>query len=207
MARSARAQLSPEDYADGATAELDADPALRNPGLQWIGSGIIEWVKSTCFPGENYDVMDAEAATIPPGSNGVSLVPDFLPSDPRGGSISGLVLGRTRGHIYRAAMEALTYRLKSRLARLETVGGFKSKNLVLVGGGSRNKIWNQMRADILGLPVCVSAVSESTVLGGAMFAFAGAGAFPSPEAARAAFGICYETYSPTDAYASVAPQS
>lgn len=203
MVRSAQAKLSPEDYADGATAELDADPALRNPGLQWIGSGIIEWVKSVCFAGENYDTMDAEAAAIPPGSNGVRLAPDFLPSDPRGGAISGLVLGRSRGHIYRAAMEALTLRLKSRLARLEAVGNFKSESLVLVGGGARNKIWTQMRADILGIPVRVSTVSESTVLGAAMFAFAGAGTFASPEEAREAFGIRYETYAPTAAYENV----
>lgn len=196
MVRSSRAELSSEDYADGATAELDADPSLRNPGLQWIGSGIIEWVKSTCYAGETYDTMDAEAAQVPPGCNGVTLVPDFLPSGESKGSINGLVLGRTRAHIYRAAMEALTLRLKSRLARLESVGGFQSNCLVLVGGAARNKIWTQMRADILHLPVKVSKVSESTVLGAAMFAFAGAGVYASPELARDAFGIQYEIYQP-----------
>lgn len=201
MVRSERAALGPEDYLAGATAELDADPLLRNPGLQWIASGIIEWVKSVCYRGESYDVMDAEAAAIPPGSDGVTLVPDFLPSDPVAGSLQGLILGRTRGHIYRAAMEALTFRLKDRLARLETVGGFKAENLLLVGGGARNKIWTQMRADILGLPVLVSKVSESTVLGAAMFALAGAGVYETPEAARQAFGISYDVYEPHDTYA------
>ena len=196
MVRSEQAKLSPDDYKDGATAELDGDPALRNPGLQWIGSGIIEWVKSLCYAGESYDTMDAEADALPPGSNGVTLKPDFLPSGTEKGAICGLVLGRTRAHIYRAAMEALTYRLKSRLARLESVGNFKSESLVLVGGGARNKVWTQIRADVLGLPVKVSKVSESTVLGASMFAFAGAGVFPSPEAARDAFGIEYETYLP-----------
>lgn len=196
MARSAQAQLSPEDYADGATAEFDAEPGLLNPGLQWIGSGIIEWVKSTCFRGETYDTMDAEADVVAPGCDGVSMVPDFLASGDSRGSVNGLVLGRTRGHIYRAAMEALTWRLKSRLRRLESVGGFKSKELILVGGGARNKIWTQMRADILRLPMKVSNVSESTVLGASMFAFAGAGVFSSPEQARDAFGISYKTCLP-----------
>lgn len=196
MARSAQANLGSDDYADGATAEYDAQPGLFNPGLQWIGSGIIEWVKATCFRGENYDTMDAEAAAIPPGSDGVTMQPDFLASGEKRGSVNGLVLGRSRGHIYRAAMEALTLRLKSRLARLESVGGFKSKELLLVGGGARNKVWTQMRADILQLPVKVSEVSESTVLGAAMFAFAGAGVYASPEAARDAFGISYKTYFP-----------
>ncbi|MFR4224233.1 MAG: FGGY-family carbohydrate kinase [Akkermansia sp.] len=96
--------------------------------------------------------MDAEAAAVPPGCDGVTMVPDFLASGDRKGSINGLVLGRTRGHIYRAAMEALTWRLKSRLRRLESVGGFKSEFLILVGGGARNRVWTQMRRTFSGFP-------------------------------------------------------
>lgn len=196
MLRTPKAALSAEDYAAGATVEYDSKAGLLNPGLQWIASGIIEWVKATCYHGESFDTMDAEAEQIPPGCEGVRLVPDFLPSDAVPGSIQGLVLGRTRAHIYRAAMEALTYRLKQRLEKLEKVGGFRSADLLLVGGGARNKVWTQMRADILGLPIRISNVSESTVLGAAMYAFAGAGVFPSAEACREAFGISYTTINP-----------
>ena len=204
MLRTAKAALEPEDYAAGATVEYDSKPGLLNPGLQWIASGIIEWVKATCYNGENYDTMDAEAAAIPPGCDGVKLIPNFLPSDAVPGSIEGLILGRTRGHIYRAAMEALTYRLKNRLEKLEKVGGFKATELLLVGGGARNKIWTQMRADILGLPILVSTVSESTVLGAAMYAMAGAGIYASAEAARDAIGITYETTQPGEQQAAYA---
>lgn len=196
MLRTNQAALDKEDYAAGATVEYDSKAGLLNPGLQWIASGIIEWVKSTCYHGEGYDTMDAEAAAVPPGCDGVSLVPDFLPSDPVPGSIRGLILGRTRGHIYRAAMEALTLRLRTRLHKLEKVGGFRSRNLLLVGGGARNKVWTQMRADILGIPIRIADVSESTVLGAAMYAFAGAGVYESPEACRDAFGISYTTVEP-----------
>lgn len=202
MLRTAQAKLDAEDYAAGATVEFDSKQGLLNPGLQWIASGIIEWVKATCYNGENYDTMDAEAAAISPGCDGVKLIPNFLPSDATPGSIEGLILGRTRGHIYRAAMEALTYRLKSRLEKLEKVGGFKATELLLVGGGARNKIWTQMRADILGLPILVSTVSESTVLGAAMYALAGAGIYESPEAARDAIGISYETTLPGEQQAA-----
>ncbi len=204
MLRTAKAKLEAEDYAAGATVEFDSKQGLLNPGLQWIASGIIEWVKATCYNGENYDTMDAEAAAIAPGCDGVKLVPNFLPSDPVPGSIEGLILGRTRGHIYRAAMEALTYRLKSRLEKLEKVGGFKATELLLVGGGARNKIWTQMRADILGLPIWVSTVSESTVLGAAMYAMAGAGVYESPEAARDAIGISYDITLPGEQQAAYA---
>ena len=204
MLRTAKAKLEAEDYAAGATVEFDSKQGLLNPGLQWIASGIIEWVKATCYNGENYDTMDAEAAAIAPGCDGVKLIPNFLPSDPVPGSIEGLILGRTRGHIYRAAMEALTYRLKSRLEKLEKVGGFKATELLLVGGGARNKIWTQMRADILGLPIWVSTVSESTVLGAAMYAMAGAGIYESPESARDAIGISYDITLPGEQQAAYA---
>lgn len=204
MLRTAKAALAADDYAAGATVEFDSKAGLLNPGLQWIASGIIEWVKSTCYQGENYDTMDAEAAAIPPGCESVKLIPNFLPSDPVPGSIEGLILGRTRGHIYRAAMEALTLRLKSRLEKLEKVGDFKATELLLVGGGARNKIWTQMRADILGLPIMVAKVSESTVLGAAMYAFAGAGTYASAEACRDAFGIDYETTLPGEQQAAYA---
>lgn len=196
MLRTAKAKLEEEDYAAGATVEFDSKQGLLNPGLQWIASGIIEWVKATCYSGENYDTMDAEAAAVAPGCDGVKLIPNFLPSDSTPGSIEGLILGRTRGHIYRAAIEALTYRLKNRLEKLEKVGGFKATELLLVGGGARNKIWTQMRADILGLPILVSKVSESTVLGAAMYAMAGADIYSTPEEARDAIGISYETTLP-----------
>ena len=204
MLRTAKAALEADDYAAGATVEYDSKAGLLNPGLQWIASGIIEWVKATCYNGENYDTMDAEAAAIPPGCDGVKLIPNFLPSDAVPGSIEGLILGRTRGHIYRAAMEALTLRLKNRLEKLEKVGGFKATELLLVGGGARNKIWTQMRADILGLPILVSKVSESTVLGAAMYAFSGAGVYASPDACRDAFGIEYETTFPGEQQAQYA---
>lgn len=42
----------------------------------------------------------------------------------------------------------------------------------------------------------VSEVSESTVLGASMFAFAGAGVYSTPEQARDAFGITYRTFLP-----------
>ncbi len=204
MLRTAKAALEADDYAAGATVEYDSKAGLLNPGLQWIASGIIEWVKATCYNGESYDTMDAEAAAIPPGCDGVKLIPNFLPSDAVPGSIEGLILGRTRGHIYRAAMEALTMRLKNRLEKLEKVGGFKATELLLVGGGARNKIWTQMRADILGLPILVSKVSESTVLGAAMYAFSGAGVYASPDACRDAFGIEYETTLPGEHQAAYA---
>lgn len=193
MVRATTANLGVEDFAAGATCEFDAAPGLLNPGLQWLGSGVLEWIRDTCYHGVGsgsavYEAMIREATAVAPGCEGVSFTPDFLPSGPTRGRIEGLRLGHTRGHIYRAALEALSARLAGQLTRLEQVGGFSAPSIILVGGGVRNALWTQLRANAIGRPVRVRTEPETTVLGAAMFAFAGAGVHPTPEAARDAFG-------------------
>jgi L-fuculokinase len=201
MVRAATANLGVEDFAAGATCEYDAAPGLLNPGLQWLGSGVLEWIRDSCYRGEGvgsavYETMIREAAAVPPGCEGVSFAPDFLPSGPSRGRIDGLLLGHTRGHIYRAALEALSARLANQLARLEHVGGFSAPSIILVGGATRNAFWTQLRANAICRPVRVRTEPETTVLGAAMFAFAGAGVHPTPEAARDAFGAEFDEIHP-----------
>jgi len=201
MVRAAAANLSVEDFAAGATCELDAVRGLLNPGLQWLGSGVLEWIRDTCYRGVGsgsgvYETMIHEAKDVPSGCEGVSFAPDFLPSSPSRGRIEGLLLGHTRGHIYRAALEALSARLAEQLVRLEQVGGFSAPSIILVGGATRNKFWTQLRANAIGRPVRVRTEPETTVLGAAMFAFAGTGIYRTPEAARDAFGVEFEEVHP-----------
>ena len=201
MVRAATANLSVEDFAAGATCEFDAAKGLLNPGLQWLGSAVLEWIRESCYRGEGtgsavYETMIREASEVPPGCEGVSFVPDFLPSGGTRGRIDGLLLGHTRGHIYRAALEALSARLADQLARLEQVGGFSAPSIILVGGATRNAFWTQLRANAIGRPIRVRTEPETTVLGAAMFAFAGAGVHPTAEAARDAFGADFDEVLP-----------
>ena len=65
----------------------------------------------------------------------------------------GVTLNTTRGHFYRAALEGLSDQLAKHLQTLENIGRFRAKELLLVGGGSRNALWNQIKADRLGIPI------------------------------------------------------
>lgn len=85
----------------------------------------------------------------------------------------------TRGHIYRAALEALSYKLKGALNAIEKAGNFKAESVICVGGGSKNELWNQIRADICQIPVKIISQKETTVLGASFFVFIGAGIFSS----------------------------
>lgn len=203
MARSSSiGSLSSDIFEAGFTCEWDAHKGFYNPGIQWLASGVLEWIGRQFYAelegSKKYTCMISEANDVPPGCNGVSFNPDFLigrdgKSD---GAISGLTLNANRGVIYRAALEGLCARLKVSLKQLEDVGGFTTSELILVGGGSQNTLWNQLKANTLQLPVKVLKESETTVLGASMFAMAGAGLFESPEAARTAFDIQYDTIFP-----------
>ena len=75
----------------------------------------------------------------------------------------GVTLNTTRGHFYRAALEGLTAQLQRNLQMLEKIGHFKASELLLVGGGSRNTLWNQIKANMLDIPVKVLDDAETTV--------------------------------------------
>ncbi|WP_032092609.1 L-fuculokinase [Necropsobacter rosorum] len=193
MARTERAQPRREFVAQGLTTEFDARPNRFNPAVQWIGSGVMEWMGKLLFADvagtdQYYPTMIAEGGRVPPGANGVCLQGSFAATDnPSGeGQILGLSMHNTRGQLYRAALEYMARQLKNGLNVLQQVSGFQAESLLCVGGGSKNPLWNQIRADVLNLPLDIVDVAESTVLGAAMFTFAGVGVYPSPEQAQQA---------------------
>ena len=204
MARTAQAQnLQPELFANGLTCEWDAVQNTYNPGLQWLGSGVLEWVGRQfyrdCQGEQMYQQMIHEAEQVNQDCQGIKVNPDFLNSDNNtaAGAITGLSISAERGAIYRATLQALAEKLKVSLAHLEHVGGFKANELIIVGGGSKNQLWNQIKADTLQIPVKILAEAETTVLGASMFAMVGAGIYSSPEIARQSFNIQYQTINPT----------
>jgi L-fuculokinase len=197
--------ISPDDtlLKAGVTTELDVMPGLLNPGIQWIASGMLEWIRKMFFAAESsrediYDIMISEAAEIPAGSYGVRVNPAFYSAGSDGGGlIAGLTMDTSRGAVYRAALEALVCKTRHSLSVLEERGGFHAAQLLLVGGGSKNRLWNQLRADILGIPVKVVRQRETTVLGAALFALAGTGIYASADEARDHVDYDTEDYLPS----------
>lgn len=195
-------------FEDGLIIECDAKPGWWNPQVLMIASGVIEWVRRNFFAAEAeradiHRLMIEEARKVEPGAGGVMVVPAFVegtgPAKKYGvsGSISGLRLSTTRGQVYRAAIEALCYQLRQALEILFRATGFTPTGIRVVGGGAKNELWNQTRADVTGLPAAVSAAKEATVLGAAAFAFKGAALFASPEEFIAGVDLGEEIYQPS----------
>jgi L-fuculokinase len=171
---------------EGVTIELDAEKGLIDLGIQYVASGILEWVSKLFYPDlqknpDLYDIMIEEARQIEAGCKGVTVIPElFQGGFVNGkGSISGLQHDTTSAHIYRATLEALSYYTRHGLDMIQKAGNFKAESVIVVGGGAKNSLWNQIRADILGIPVKVSDRKETTVIGAALFAMPAAGIYAS----------------------------
>ena len=191
MARTQQAKPEWQFAQHGLTIEFDSQAGYFNPGVQWVASGIMEWLGKRFFADvagtdAYYRTMIEEAKAIPAGANGVKLIGNFDGTTEQMGSIVGLSMHTQRGEIYRAGLEYMAHRLKNGLELLQKVGNFNAESLICVGGGSKNALWNQIRADVLNCPIDVVDFPETTVLGAAMFTFFGAGQFNSPLAAQQA---------------------
>lgn len=195
MVRSAQVNTPLLSRYTGSTCELDSQAGLHNPGMQWLASGVLEWVRKLLWPPETpWQTLIETAQAIPAGAEGVKMQCELL-SSPHAGW-QGVTLNTTRGHLYRAALEGLTEQLQRNLQTLEKIGHFKAAELLLVGGGSRNALWNQIKANMLNIPVKVLDDAETTVAGAAMFGWYGAGDFTSPEQARAQVNYQYRYFRP-----------
>ena len=196
MVRSEGYRSGKEQLEMSITTELDSRPGLYNIGNQWIASGMLEWARKILYSelrDDVYEAMISGAEKVPAGCNGVRVVPKFyeeLKGKP-GGQILGLTMESTRDEIYRAMLEALSERLVEGKTALEKAGGFKTESILCVGGGSKNRLWNKLRADITGVPVKVIDQKETTVLGASLFVQAACGNASTPEEARS--GIDYKT--------------
>jgi glycerol kinase len=100
------------------------------------------------------------------------------------GTIVGLTRGATRAHLARAALEAIAYQTVDAVRAMEAACGTKLTELRADGGATVNAWLMQFQADVLGVPVRVPEVAETTALGAAYLAGVGIGMWTIDEVAR-----------------------
>jgi glycerol kinase len=91
------------------------------------------------------------------------------------GTIVGLTRGSTRAHLARATLEAIAYQTVDAVRAMEAGAGEPLRELRADGGATANRWLMQFQADILGAPVLLPEVTETTALGAAYLAGVGAG--------------------------------
>ncbi len=124
-----------------------------------------------------------QVSESPPGAHGVMFLPHMGASacpvvDPQSlGAFVGLSTRATRGDLARAVIEGLNYQFLDMVSAMESTLGTRLDQLVAVGGATRNAVWMQNKADVVGRPVEVAGVEEATPLGAAMLAGIGVGIY------------------------------
>lgn len=162
-------------------------PGLWNP-LAYIGGGgiALRWFRDQFYNalrGETrqndealYAEMIEKASTIPPGADGLFFSPHLggriCPSSPRmRGAWIGASWSHSQSHFFRAILESIAYEYAYYLGILrELVPELQLVETRAVGGGARSSAWNQIKADVLGVPYQRLTGNEFGTWGAAMIA-------------------------------------
>lgn len=130
-----------------------------------------------------YQILDQMAEKVPPGSDKLLFQPHLggrvCPSDPNTrGLFLGLNWSHTKAHLYRALMEGVAYEYAYYLGIVRgLLPNLDVRETRVIGGGARSSLWNQIKADVLGVPYVTLNREEFGVLGSAILAGYAAGVF------------------------------
>jgi glycerol kinase len=144
-------------------------------GAVFITGAAIQWLRDGLGIIENAAETEALARSLT-SNDQVYFVPALAGLgaphwDPfaRGLAI-GLTRGTTRAHLARAALESICYQSKDVIDAMERASGIKLKEVRVDGGAVANGFLMQFQSDILGVPVDVPSITETTSLGAAYLA-------------------------------------
>lgn len=143
-------------------------------GPMGMFGGTVDWLIRNLLLGRStVEELTQLASLVPPGSDGVQFIPTLLGErtpfwNPNmRGTIAGLTPSHGMGHLFRAIMESNSFSLR-KIMELAGKAGLDFDEMIAIGGGSKNRLWLHIRADILRKPVCVSPVTEATSIGSAL---------------------------------------
>ena len=183
--------------AEGHAFALEGSVFVAGAAIQWLRDKL--GVIATAAASE-------ELARQVPDAGGVVVVPAFTGLgtpywDPHArGTILGLTLGSTKAHVVRATLDAIALQTRDVVQTMQGDSGVALSELRADGGAVTNGLLMQTQADLLGIPVVVPAVTETTALGAAYLAGLGVGFWPDSATVAAQWQVAarYEPQISTD---------
>ena len=148
----------------------------------WLGSlstsgGSVEWLRTQLGQKPlSYDEIDALLASARPEPTGILYFPYLVGSGPPHtdplirGAFIGLSASHGRADLLKAVLEGTVYEVEFIRQAGEHITGQPIPALVTAGGGTRNRPWLQIKADVSGCRIEASAEPEATLLGAALVA-------------------------------------
>ncbi|MCB1992399.1 MAG: carbohydrate kinase [Geminicoccaceae bacterium] len=150
-------------------------------GCMAASGSLLNWLVREFAGGRDHAALDTLAASVPPGADGLVLLPYVLGEktpihDPAArGTLVGLGLHHRIDHLWRAALEAVVMGFRHHIEVAREIG-HPVERLVASDGGSRSALWMQIAADALQLPVTTLDGHPGSCLGAAWVAAMGTGA-------------------------------
>lgn len=169
--------------------------------FQWYRNqlGQAEIATAASMRVDPYELLTAQAAQAPAGSEGLFFLPyltgERTPhADPNArGAWIGLSLRHEKSHLTRSVMEGATFAMRDCLELIREMN-IPVEQIRLSGGGARSQFWKQLQADIYGQTVVTINAEEGPAYGVALLAAAGTGAYSDVvEACNATIRIVTET--------------
>jgi xylulokinase len=176
-------------------------------GVMLNAAGSLRWFHDALAPGVSFDELTGDARRWGPGAEGAIFLPylqgERTPhADPDArGAFTGLSLRHDRGALVRAVLEGVAYGLRDSLELLRELGVAPEKGRAS-GGGARSRLWLEIVASVLGLPLERSVVEEGSAYGAALLAGVANGTFASAREAVAACVRVHETVEPNPEWAA-----
>ncbi len=137
-----------------------------------VTGSLVQWLRDNLNIINSASECDELAETVE-DNGGVYFVPAFSGlfapywrGDARG-AIVGMTRYNTKAHIARAALEATAFQTREVLDAMEADSGVKLEQLRVDGGMTKSDLLMQFQSDMLGVPVVLPVVAETTALGAA----------------------------------------
>ncbi len=183
----------------------------------FAGGSSFRWIRDVVLGGEpeaGYDAMTELAASSPVGANGLLFNPSLAggssqePSPRIRGAFAAIDLRHTRADVVRAGMEGIAMNLGAVLGVLSRFVPL-APEMLMVGGGSRSRVWRQIFADVYGMDCVKTSVDQDAAsLGAAALAAVGAGlwkGFGKVDEAHQVQDVCRPVTANVEKYRRLAP--
>jgi len=148
----------------------------------------LEWFRKSFYPDKDYEYINNIIKKIPKGSDNLIFLPYLTGTNTPDldknakGVFYGINLNHDVRYFARAVMEGIGYLIKKNLDFLINYG-FGTEKIITLGGGSKSKVWNQIKADILNKEIVVTNINEPASFGATILSAVNYGLYKNYETA------------------------
>jgi xylulokinase len=179
--------IMPTDGNNFNDAFVAIDHAIANRQLRlgaMVAAGAsVSWLMTNILKDQNsMQELTQMATEVAPGCEGLIFLPYMMGerspiwNTNARGVFFGLTLTTTPQMMFRAVLEGTAFALAHNV-EIGKQSGIKIDEIRSIGGGSKSELWNQIKADVLGLPIAILKDSSGAAVGDAYLAGLGSGSF------------------------------